>query len=188
MNPSDTPTDDPDVTDQVTAWLSDEELAHVRDRVPQVYVQAVPVRIDHLGQVTHVGLLLRAMPDGSISRAIVSGRVMHRERVREALWRHLCKDLGSDADPQLPPSPAPFTVAEYLPDDDARTGFHDPRQHAVALVYVVPVTGECQPSAEALDFSWIRVGELADDHVTAEMANGHERLIRMALAHAGRPT
>lgn len=188
MSPSDAAMHDPDVTDEATAWLSDDELAHVRDRVPQVYVQAVPVRLDHLGQVTHVGLLLRAMPDGAISRAIVSGRVMHRERVREALWRHLCKDLGPDAEPQVPAAPTPFTVAEYFPDDDTRTGFHDPRQHAVALVYVVPVTGECAPSAEALDFSWIRVDELADDHVTAEMAPGHERLIGMGLAHAGIPT
>ncbi len=184
MSQSDAVRDD-DVTTTDTAWLSEEELAHVRDRVPQVYVQAVPVRLDHLGQVSHVGVLLRAMPDGSISRAIVSGRVMHRERVREALWRHLCKDLGPDAEPLLPVAPAPFTVAEYFPDDGQRTGFSDPRQHAVALVFVVPVTGECEPSVDSLDFSWIRVAELSDDHVTAEMASGHHRLVRMGLAHAG---
>lgn len=184
MSSSDAAMHDADVVQPDAAWLSEEELAHVRDRVPQVYVQAVPVRLDHLGRVSHVGLLLRAMPDGSISRAIVSGRVMHLELVREALWRHLCTDLGPDADPQLPTAPAPFTVAEYFPEAH-RTGFHDPRQHAVALAYVVPVTGECAPSADALDFSWIRVGELGDDLITAEMASGHHRLIRMALAHAG---
>ncbi len=173
-----------DVVDSHPSWLSEDELARVRDRVPQVYVQAVPVRLDHLGRVSHVGLLLRAMPDGSVSRALVSGRVLHQELVREALWRHLAKDLGPDADPQLPSCPAPFTVAEYFPDPD-RTGYHDPRQHAVALVYVVPVTGECAPAADALDFSWIRVAELAHDDVSAEMASGHDRLIRAALAHAG---
>lgn len=165
-------------------WLTEDELDEVRDRVPQVYVQAVPVRLDHLGRISHVGLLLRAMADGSISRAVVSGRVHHRELVREALWRHLSDDLGPDAEPQLPPAPAPFTVAEYFPEPE-RTGFTDPRQHAVALVYLVAVTGECEPAADALDFSWIRVGELDAASVTAEMASGHHRLIRMALAHAG---
>ncbi len=184
MSTSDAAMHDRDVVDPDSSWLSEDDLANVRDRVPQVYVQAVPVRLDHLGRASHVGLLLRAMPDGTISRAIVSGRVHHRELVREALWRHLCKDLGPEADPQLPVAPAPFTVAEYFPEPD-RTGFHDPRQHAVALVYLVPVTGECEPSADALDFSWIRVAELGDANVTAEMASGHHRLILMALAHAG---
>lgn len=184
MSTSDAAMHDPDVVARDASWLSEDDLSHVRDRVPQVYVQAVPVRQDHLGRVTHVGLLLRAMPDGSISRAIVSGRVHHNELVREALWRHLCKDLGPEADPQLPAELAPFTVAEYFPDP-GRTGFHDPRQHAVAMVYLVPVTGDCAPSADALDFSWIRVGELGGDLITAEMASGHERLIRMALAVAG---
>ena len=54
------------------AWLEDHELEIVRGRVPMVYVEAVPVRIDEIGQVTHVGLLLRAMADSTISRAIVS--------------------------------------------------------------------------------------------------------------------
>lgn len=182
MTAADSPSSD--VVDSHPSWLTEDELAEVRDRVPQVYVQAVPVRLDHLGRVTHVGLLLRPMPDGSVSRAIVSGRVLHRELVREALWRHLAKDLGPEAEPQLPPRPAPITIAEYFPDREV-TGYHDPRQHAVALVYIVPVTGQCGPAADALDFSWIRVTELANDDVTAEMASGHDRLIRLALAHAG---
>ncbi len=167
-----------------SGWLSEDDLAHVRDRVPQVYVDAVPVRLDHLGRVTKVGLLLRVMPDGSISRAAVTGRVMHGETIRDALWRHLIKDLGPDADPQIPASAAPFTVAEYFPDPD-RSGFHDPRQHAVSLAYIVPVTGECAPSPDALDFSWITPEEACSEVVLSEMTSGHDRLVRMALAHAG---
>ncbi|NCV97080.1 MAG: DUF4916 domain-containing protein, partial [Acidimicrobiia bacterium] len=26
------------------------------------------------------------------------------------------------------------------------SGFHDPRQHAVSLAFVVPVSGDCQPT------------------------------------------
>lgn len=147
-----------------------------------MYVDAVPVRLDHLGKVEKVGLLLRAMPDGTISRAVVSGRVLYGETVREALWRHLTKDLGPEADPLLPASPAPFTVAEYFPDPK-RTGFHDPRQHAVSLAYVVPVNGECQPNHDALEFSWLAVDEVLNPLVCDEMTGGHDRLVRLALAH-----
>jgi ADP-ribose pyrophosphatase YjhB (NUDIX family) len=174
-----------DVTGTAPGWLSAAELGDVRDRVPMVYVEAVPVRLDHLGRVVRVGLLLRPLADGTLSRAVVSGRVLHGETVREALWRHLTKDLGPQSDPQLPPSPSPFTVAEYFPDP-RRTGFHDPRQHAVALVYLVPVTGTCEPAKDALDFSWMTPEEVTSPLVVAEMSSGHDRLVRIALAHAQR--
>jgi|GEM_PF-202794 ADP-ribose pyrophosphatase YjhB (NUDIX family) len=166
------------------AWLDDHELEIVRGRVPMVYVEAVPVRLDEVGRVTHVGLLLRAMADATISRAIVSGRVLWGETVREALQRHLDKDLGPSAFPRVPAAPAPFTVVEYMPDR-ARTGYHDPRQHAVSLAYLVPVEGECHPSQEALDFVWISSEEAASAAVSAEMTGGQDRIVRLALAHAG---
>jgi ADP-ribose pyrophosphatase YjhB (NUDIX family) len=174
-----------DTTQAAPGWLEEAELHRLRERVPIVYVEAVPVRVDHLGRVTSVGLLLRAMPDGTISRAIVSGRVLYGETVREALWRHLTKDLGPDAEPQLPASPAPFTVAEYFPDP-LRTGFHDPRQHAVALAYVVPIDGDCRPSQDALEFTWLSVMEATSPDVAVEMTGGHDRLVTLALAHAQR--
>ncbi|MBW3659877.1 MAG: NUDIX hydrolase family protein [Actinobacteria bacterium] len=165
-------------------WLAETDLGFIRDRVPLVYVEAVPVRVDHLGRVQKVGLLLRAMPDGSISRALVSGRVLHGETLREALWRHLTKDLGPEAEPQLPAAPAPFTVAEYFPDP-RRTGFSDPRQHAVSLAYIVPCTGTCAPAQDALDFSWLSPEEAVSPGVAGEMGSGHDRLVRMALGHVG---
>jgi ADP-ribose pyrophosphatase YjhB (NUDIX family) len=171
-------------TELEAGWLSAEDLAEVRDRVPLVYVEAVPVRVSHLGRVERVGLLLRARPDGTISRTVVSGRVLYGETVRDALWRHLVKDLGPDCDPSLPPSPVPFTVAEYFPDG-RRTGFHDPRQHAVSLAYVIPVAGHCEPSQDALEFTWLSVREACSEAVSAEMSGGHDRLVRLALAHTG---
>lgn len=174
-----------DVAETATGWLPAGDLAEIRDRMPIVYVDAVPVRLDHLGRVERVGLLLRAMPDGTISRAVVGGRVLYGETIREALWRHLTKDLGHDSEPQLPSAPAPFTVAEYFPDPK-RTGFHDPRQHAVSLAYVVPINGQCAPAHDALEFSWVTVDEAVDPAVAAEMTGGHDRLVRLALAHVGR--
>ena len=173
-----------DSTDSEVGWLGTDDLETVRDRVPMVYVDAVPVRVDGSGSVTHVGLLLRMMADGEVNRCVVSGRVQYGERVREALIRHIEKDLGPMALPRLPPSPAPFTVAEYFPDATV-TGYHDPRQHAVSLVFVVPCDGDCQPSQDSLDITWVTPEEAMSPGVHAEMAGGHGRLVRLALAHAG---
>lgn len=167
-----------------TEWLSPEELTTLRGRMPVVYVEAVPVRLNVDGRVVEVGLLLRVRPDGTISRAVVSGRVLYGETVREALLRNLEKDLGPASFPQLPPQPAPFTVAEYFPDPSV-TGFHDPRQHAVSLAFVVPVIGECQPSQDSLDVTWVTPTEAMRPEVRAELAGGHDRLVGMALASTG---
>jgi ADP-ribose pyrophosphatase YjhB (NUDIX family) len=170
--------------DTRSAWLADDELESARERLPIVYVDAIPVRTDGSGQVTSIGLLLRAMPDGSISRAVVSGRVQYGERVRDALLRHLEKDLGGMALPRVPLSPQPFTVVEYFPSPEV-TGFHDPRQHAVALAFVVPLDGDCAPSQDALDLVWVTPDEAASPQFQVEMSGGQGRLVRMALAHCG---
>lgn len=170
--------------DTRTSWLQPEAIADVRDRVPLLYVDAVPVRTDDSGVVTHVGLLLRQAADGSISRMVVSGRVMLNETIREALMRNLEKDLGPLALPKLPPEPSPFTVAEYFKDSSI-TGYFDPRQHAVALAYVVPVSGECHPTQKALDLAWFTPAEAVSEQVRREMTGGQDRLIRIALASVG---
>ena len=173
-----------DITDVKTNWLSGQELEQIRERLPIVYIDAIPVRVDESGQVTKIGLLLRGRPDGSISRAVISGRVLYGERIREALLRHIEKDLGSVALPQIPTNPAPFTVAEYFPDPDI-SGFHDPRQHAVSLVYVVPVKGDCAPSQDALDLVWLTPAEAITQNVRVEMTGGQDVLVQLALAHSG---
>jgi ADP-ribose pyrophosphatase YjhB (NUDIX family) len=168
------------------SWLSHEELESARGRLPILYVDAVPVRVDDSGAVTLVGLLLRATADGAISRELVSGRVLYHERVRDALVRHLEKDLGPMALPRIPASPQPFTVAEYFPTPGV-TSYHDPRQHAVSLAFVVPVAGDCEPRQDALDLAWLTPQEAADLAVTEEMAGGRGALLRQALAHLGHP-
>jgi len=173
-----------DSIDTRTGWMPNDVLNVVRDRVPLVYVDAVPVRVDEEGNVTHVGMLLRQAADGTISRMVVSGRVLLNERIREALIRHLEKDLGPLALPRIPPEPAPFTVVEYF-QDPSISGFHDPRHHAVSLAYVVPVSGECQPTQQALELTWFTPTEAVSDRVRREMTGGHDRLIRLALASVG---
>lgn len=165
-------------------WLSEEGLAETRGRVPILYVEAVPVRVDHLGNVEEVGILLRASAAGKMTRSLVSGRVLLGETVRRALLRNLEKDLGPSAFPQIPASPVPFTVAQYLPLPGV-SPLHDPRQHAVALVYVVPVTGDCQPRQDALELTWLTPADALADEVLADMEGGRGVLVKQALAHVG---
>jgi ADP-ribose pyrophosphatase YjhB (NUDIX family) len=171
--------------DPNSGWLSEEELANIRRRLPLLYVEAVPVRVDGLGQVTEVGVLLRATSDGTMTRTIVSGRVLYGETLRDALFRHLEKDLGPMAFPLLPASPTPFHVAEYFPFAGL-TQFTDERQHAVSLAYVVPVTGTLEPRSDALEITWLTPEEAASPAVSEEMEGGRGVLLRAALASVGR--
>jgi ADP-ribose pyrophosphatase YjhB (NUDIX family) len=166
------------------AWLSDVELAEARRRMPMLYVEAVPVRTDGMGAVVQVGILLRATPVGEITRTIVSGRVRYGETLRDALFRHLENDLGPMAFPLLPAALTPFTVAEYFPIPGV-SAFHDDRQHAVSLAFVVPVTGTCEPRQDALEVTWLSPEEASSDALAAEMEGGRGTLVRLALASVG---
>ncbi|MEV4775786.1 NUDIX hydrolase family protein [Microbacterium sp. LTA6] len=165
-------------------WLTDVELEEARRRLPMLYVEAIPVRTDGSGQVTEIGILLRSTPMGEMTRTIVSGRVRFGETIRDALFRHVENDLGPMAFPLLPPQPLPFTVAEYFPIPGV-SAYHDDRQHAVSLAFVVPVTGTCEPRQDALEVTWFPPEAAASDAVSAEMEGGRGTLIRLALANLG---
>jgi ADP-ribose pyrophosphatase YjhB (NUDIX family) len=165
-------------------WLATEDLDVLRELLPILYIDAIPVRVDSQGEVTAVGLLLRVTGQGAITRALVSGRVLYRERVRRALIRHLEKDLGPLALPRVPASPQPFTIAEYFPTLGV-TPFHDPRQHAVSLAYVVPVEGDCEPQEDALELNWFTPVEARDPKLLSEMTGGQDVLLQQGLSHLG---
>jgi hypothetical protein len=65
--------------------------------LPISYVDAIPVRVDGRVTLTAIGLLLRVTGQRTITRALVSARVMYQERGRSAVRRHLEKDLGHRA-------------------------------------------------------------------------------------------
>lgn len=160
-------------------WLSGEDLDYVRRRVPILYVEAIPVRLAPSGELEHIGLLLQANEDGVMTRAFVSGRVNYGESLRDTLNRHLEKDLGPMALPQLPACLTPVTVAEYSPIPGAR--LVDERQHAVSLVYVVPVSGECDPCENALEVSWLTPGEALDPDLLEELEGGRARILKTVI-------
>ena len=169
--------------DPESSWLTDDELRFVRARMPILYVEAIPVRVDGEGMVEQVGLLLRGNDAGEITRTFVSGRVQYGESLREALLRHLEKDLGQMAFPALPQNLVPFTVAEFSPMPWSK--LYDERQHAVGLEYVVPVSGECSPRQDALEVTWLTPEEALDPDLLEEIEGGRASVLRLAIAQWG---
>ncbi|XCB29884.1 DUF4916 domain-containing protein [Arcanobacterium hippocoleae] len=170
-------------SDGSASWLSPEELEFVRNKIPILYVDIVPIKLDAQGCLKAVGLLL--CTDGDVlQRSIVSGRVLLHESIHEALIRHIQKDLGPIALPQLPVSNLPFTVGEYFstPGDH----LYDSRQHAVSLGYIVPMAGDCEPSSNAIEFSWFTPGEIATPSLQAEICKSQLEILRRALAYLGK--
>ncbi|MDO5723674.1 MAG: DUF4916 domain-containing protein [Flaviflexus sp.] len=169
-------------SDDMGPWLSPTDLEFVRRKVPITYVDIVPIRLDADGSLEAIGLLLCASGE-AITRTLVSGRVLLHEPLREALTRHIDKDLGPMALPQLPPTLTPFTVAEYFPTPGHRK--FDERQHAISLCYIVPVAGECRPGHDTLELTWFTPGEARTPELQAEMNPSHAQILREALAHLG---
>ncbi|WP_300767119.1 NUDIX hydrolase family protein [uncultured Bifidobacterium sp.] len=170
--------------DNPPGWLSSSDIDRIRRQTPIPYIEAVPVRTDDFGRVSAVGSLLRVTDDGSVTRTLISGRILFHETIREAIVRNISKDLGEIALPLLPQSPVPFTVAEFFPTPGV-SEFYDPRQHTVALCYVVPIAGDCKPQDEMLDVEWTDPSSAHMDDVISQMGGGHGRIVRQALSWAG---
>ena len=75
-------------------------------------------------------------------------------------------------------------MAEYFPAP-SQTGFTDERQHAVSLVFVIPVTGECEPRQDALELTWMTPEDVLSEGVQQEFEGGRGNLVRQALAYSG---
>lgn len=165
-------------------WLDPADINRARSQMPIAYVEIVPVRTDEFGRVAQVGSLLRVTDDGSVERALISGRVLFHETLREAIARNVAKDLGDIALPMLPVNLQPFTVAEFFPTPGLSEYF-DPRQHAIALCYVVPIAGDCRPQDETLDVEWVDPHSDMLDTFLDQMVNGHDRIVRKALEYCG---
>lgn len=170
--------------EQSASWLAGDELDSARQRLPIVYLNLVPVRTEANGNVSEVGFLLTSTADGELARSIITGRVLYGELIRDAIVRHVEKDLGAVSLPLIPPSVAPFGVFEYFPDVSV-TGLRDPRQHAVALGYVISVRGDCLPSQDALDLVWLPISEVTSTWLSREMTDGQGKVVKAALAHCG---
>ena len=165
-------------------WFDDAEYARLRRRMPIPYVNAIPVRVGETGNVERIGLLLRSLEDGTLGREVVGGRIRFHETIRTALVRHAENDLGPMALPVIPPAISPFHIAEYFPTEGSAL-LHDPRQHAIAMCFIMEVRGECTPRADALSLDWLTPEETMRSDIVGELCYGQDHILRIALAHLG---
>ena len=140
------------------AWLSEQEYQRVRETVPIVCVDIIPVRLNDDGSIREIGLILRDTPHQGRRWCLVGGRVRKDETLAEAASRHLRETLGPSIQFHLEPDDQPVYVSQYFPTRRP-VGVIDPRQHSVAMNFVLPIAGNPAPAGEAHDFRWFsRIG------------------------------
>jgi len=164
--------------DSQVAYMPRDLYIQIERSVPITCVDFVPVRRDEHG--CEVGLILRDSPFGQVW-CHLGGRVQRGETLADAIRRHTRETLGVEVD--LGPDPQPLWVYQWFPDEfRPQTGLvagHDPRKHAIALSFVVDLTGKRpEPRDEALDFAYYSTENLPDP-----LWPGCEHLIRRLVAH-----
>ncbi len=137
------------------AWLSDDDWHRAQRLLPIVCVDVLPVRA---AGIPEVGLILRQTPHQGLAWCLVGGRLRMGEVVADAARRELRSALGVQDVGHLG---RPDLVVEY-PKQAAGPGPHDPRKHAVALTFVVPLDAVTTAQGEAYDFRWYHVDDLPD--------------------------
>ncbi len=165
-------------------WLNRDEIDRVRRLTPLPYVVVVPVRIDDLGAITQVGTLLCVNDEGVVQRTLIAGRILFHESIREAIARNISKDLGDITLPNMPATIQPLTIAEFFPTPGV-SPFYDSRQHAIALCYVVPIAGDCNPQDETLDVEWTDADKASSVEFISQLPQGFGSIVMQALAAGG---
>lgn len=147
-------------------------FALVAKFVPIACVDILPYRVSN--DLIEIGLIQRKDAYGKIVWNLVGGGIHRRESVAEAAARHIHTTLGEDVRWEEPDYSHPEAIGEYSPVRGDAAGF-DPRKHAIALTYVVPLTGEISARGEALDFRWFSEDTLP----VGEMGFGQDDVIRL---------
>jgi ADP-ribose pyrophosphatase YjhB (NUDIX family) len=98
----------------------------------------------------------------------------------EAARRQLRETLGDDIQFQIDPAAQPEYIAQYFTEDRG-FGLIDPRQHAIALTFVVEVSGTARAAGEAYEFRWFPVTHLP---LPDQCGFGQDRVIAACLTRA----
>ena len=136
-------------------WLDPGDWRRAQATLPIACVDVLPVRVAADGRVERVGLIHRDTPHQGRRWCLVGGRLRRDESLADAAARQLRETLGPAVafDP-VAVGRQPDHVVQYFttarPD-----GLLDPRQHAVTMVYIVPILGgDPHVGGEAFDFRW----------------------------------
>jgi ADP-ribose pyrophosphatase YjhB (NUDIX family) len=141
-------------------WLSADDWKWVQDHMPIPCADVVPVQLGADGRtIARVGLIYRDTPHQGMRWCMVGGRMWRNESLAEAAGRQLRETLGPGVQFQIDPERQPDFVVQYF---TARRsiGYLDPRQHAITLAIVVPITGEIAAMGEAESFKWFSPDDL----------------------------
>src|SRR4051794_9200493 len=166
-----------------TNWLSDEDWRWVQETVPVACVDALPVQTGRDGRITRVGLIHRDTPHQGRRWCLVGGRLWRNESFAEAAAKQIRETLGPGARFTIDPHAQPAHVAQYF-THERETGLLDPRQHAVAMVFVVPIAGDIVTGGEAVMFRWFTRNELP---ISEEWGFGQDRVVRACLESCEAP-
>ena len=140
---------DPDVN-----WLSPADWKWAQDHLPIACADVVPVTTADDGRtIQQVGLILRNTPHEGKRWCIVGGRMWRNESLADAAGRQLRETLGPNVKFKIDLDRQPDFVIQYF-TTSRPIGLVDPRQHAITLAIVVPITGVMVPMGEALEFKW----------------------------------
>lgn len=165
------------------SFLPKEQYALIEQTIPLVCVDFIPVETQSdaaATRPTRLGLIRRESPFGRVW-CHLGGRILRGESVRGALFRHARDTLGTSLD--LPADPQPLDVFQWFPPNDTPTDVdahgEDPRKHAVALSFLVRMTGDPRPRSEALEFQYF-----SPDGLPGELWPGTETLVGRLLVAA----
>jgi ADP-ribose pyrophosphatase YjhB (NUDIX family) len=173
----------PDPYEETTEnYLSPDDWAWATAHLPIPCADVVPVLINQIGVVSHVGLIYRESPFDGQRWCHIGGRVRLEETVRDAALRHLKATLARPDKKQfdaesVPEQPTSFF--EFFPEFREGYGL-DPRKQAVSACYRVecPSDVTVRPEGEGSEFKWFGVENLpADD----ELWPGTRQLVERTL-------
>ena len=158
-------------------WLSAEDWKWVQDHMPIPCADVVPVRLDSTGQLEKIGLIFRDTPHQGRRWCMVGGRMWRNESLADASVRQLHETLGPQVRFDIDPDRQPDFVVQYFTTERV-IGFVDPRQHAITLAIMVPITGIIIPTGEAADFRWFDPDQLPPP---SEWGFGQDRAVGKCL-------
>ncbi len=164
----------------MSGWLEAADWKRAQDTMPIACVDVVPVMVDSSGKVERVGLISRDTPHQGRRWCVVGGRLWRNESIAEAITRQLRETLGARIAFTLEADPQPAYVCQYF--TTARgIGSVDPRQHALTLNFVVPLTGEPRAGGEAEEFCWFAPSRLP---APEQFGFGQDRIVAACLRRA----
>ncbi|HEY2589382.1 MAG TPA: DUF4916 domain-containing protein [Tepidisphaeraceae bacterium] len=163
------------------AWLSDDDYRRVQRSVPIACVDIAPLRLSPHGSIESIGLILRDTPHQGRRWCLVGGRILRDESLAEAAARHLRQTLGDAIRFTLAPDAQPAYVSQYF-TSRREVGVIDPRQHSIAVNYLIAVDGLVTPMGEAHEFRWFDASALPGPD---EFGFEQDRVLAECLRAAG---